>query len=47
MEYVNINNAKPYKGVSKCILEFVSADKIKGTTLKNNKAEIETWKRLK
>ena len=47
MEYVNINNAALYKGVSKCTLEFISPDEIKGTTLKDNKAETETWKRVK
>jgi hypothetical protein len=47
MEFVNINNAAPYKGVSKCMLEFISPDEIKETTLKDNKAEIVIWKRLK
>lgn len=47
MEYVNINNAAAYTGISKSKLEFVSSDEIKGTTLKDNKEEIEIWKRIK
>jgi hypothetical protein len=29
------------------MLEFISPDEIKETTLKDNKAEIVSWKRLK
>ena len=47
MEYVNINNAAAYTGISKSKLEFVSSNEIKGTTLKDNKEEIEIWKRIK
>jgi len=47
MEYVNINNAAAYKGISKSILEFISANEIKSTTIKDDKEEISTWKRVK
>jgi ketosteroid isomerase-like protein len=47
MEYVNVNNAPAYKGISKSMLEFISPDELKGTTLKDNKPEIVTWKRIK
>lgn len=47
MEYVNINNAAAYKGISKSLLEFVSANEIKSTTIKDGKEEISTWKRVK
>jgi hypothetical protein len=29
------------------MLEFISPDELKGTTLKDNKPEIVTWKRIK
>jgi hypothetical protein len=46
LEYVNVNNAKAFKGVSKCILEFISPDEIK-YTLAGNKTVFYTWNRLK
>jgi hypothetical protein len=46
-EYVNVNNSPSYKGVSKCTLEFISPDEIKGKYLVGNEAVILTWKRLK
>jgi hypothetical protein len=47
MEYVNINNAKVYQGISKSTLEFISPDEIKLTVLVNNKPVISAWKRIK
>jgi hypothetical protein len=47
MEYVNINNAKAYQGISKSTLEFISPDEIKLTVLVNNKPVISAWKRIK
>jgi len=46
-EYVNVNNSPSYKGVSKCLLEFISPDEIKGKYLVDNKELFLTWKRLK
>lgn len=47
MEYVNINNAVAYKGISISLLEFISAHEIKSTTIKDGKEEISTWQRVK
>lgn len=47
MEYVNINNAKAYEGVSKVIAEFVSPDEIKTTEIVNNKESTYKWIRSK
>jgi hypothetical protein len=46
LEYVNINNAKAYQGISKSMLEFISPDEIKLTVLVNNNPVISTWKRI-
>ena len=46
-EYVNVNNSPSYKGVSKCTLDFMSPDEIKGKYLVGNEAAILTWKRVK
>jgi hypothetical protein len=47
MEYVNINNAKAYQGISKSTLEFISPDEIKLIVLVNNKPVISAWRRIK
>jgi hypothetical protein len=47
MEYVNINNAKAYKGISKSMLDFISPDEIKLTILVGNNPVINAWKRVK
>jgi hypothetical protein len=47
MEYVNINNAKAYEGVSKVTAEFVSADEIKDKEIINDKELIFKWKRIR
>jgi hypothetical protein len=47
LEYVNINNAKVYQGISKSTLEFISPDEIKLTVLVNNNPVINAWKRVK
>jgi hypothetical protein len=47
MEYVNINNAKAYQGISKSTFEFISPDEIKLTVLVNNNPVISEWKRMK
>jgi hypothetical protein len=47
LEYVNINNAKAYQGISKSTLEFISPDEIKLTVLVNNIPVINAWKRIK
>lgn len=47
MEYVNINNAAAYKGISKSLLEVISVNEIKSNTTKDGKEEISTWKRVK
>jgi hypothetical protein len=46
LEYVNINNAKAYQGISKSTLEFISPDEIKLTVLVNNNPVLSTWKRI-
>lgn len=47
LEYININNAKAYQGISKSTLEFISPDEIKLTVLVNNNPIINAWKRVK
>jgi hypothetical protein len=47
MEYVNINNAMAYQGISKSTLEFISPDEIKLTVSVNNNPVINAWKRVK
>ena len=47
MEYVNINNAMAYQGISKSTLEFISPDEIKLTVSVNNNPIINAWKRVK
>jgi hypothetical protein len=47
LEFVNINNAKAYKGISKSMLEFNSPDEIKRTDIIDTKAVTETWERVK
>jgi hypothetical protein len=47
LEFVNINNAKAYKGITNSKLEFNSPDEIKRTDVIDSNAVTSTWKRVK
>ena len=47
LEFVDVNNANAYKGISKSMLELISPNEIKGTDVVDNRAVIQTWKRVK